>query len=51
MVYSKPNGAGKSTLRDIGDHKIDVIIDPDRIAKALGGAHHEIEAGRAAFAT
>jgi predicted ABC-type ATPase len=49
ILYAGPNGAGKSTLRDIGDDKIDVIIDPDRIAKSLGGAQHEIAAGRAAI--
>jgi len=51
IVYDGPNGAGKSTLRDIGDDQIDIIIDPDRIAKSLGGAvssQNQIEAGRLA---
>jgi predicted ABC-type ATPase len=49
IVYAGPNGAGKSTLREAGDDQIDVVIDPDRIAKGLEGAAPEIEAGRLAL--
>jgi len=52
ILYAGPNGAGKSTLREAGDDKIDVVIDPDRIAKGLRGPaaeHLEIEAGRLAL--
>jgi predicted ABC-type ATPase len=52
IVYAGPNGAGKSTLRDIGGDDVDVVIDPDRIARDLAPAGSEavqIEAGRAAI--
>ncbi len=52
IVYAGPNGAGKSTLRDIGDDPVDVVIDPDRIARELApGAPDsvQVEAGRAAI--
>lgn len=35
IVYAGPNGAGKSTLRDIGGDIVDVVVDPDRIAREL----------------
>lgn len=52
IVYAGPNGAGKSTLRDIGDDPVEVVIDPDKIARELApGAPDsvEFEAGRAAI--
>ncbi len=51
VVYAGPNGAGKSTLRDIGGDLVDMIIDPDRIARELSPNQPDlaqIEAGRAA---
>jgi len=52
ILYAGPNGAGKSTLREAGDDQIDVVIDPDQIAKGLSGPAPEqlqIEAGRLAL--
>jgi predicted ABC-type ATPase len=52
IVYAGPNGAGKSTLREAGDDQIEIVIDPDRIAKGLSGRAPEqlqIEAGRLAL--
>jgi predicted ABC-type ATPase len=52
IVYAGPNGAGKSALRDIGDDPVDVVIDPDRIAREIApGAPDsvQVEAGRAAI--
>jgi len=52
IVYAGPNGAGKSTLRDIGDDLVEVVIDPDRIAREISlqaTAAIQIEAGRAAI--
>jgi predicted ABC-type ATPase len=49
-VYAGPNGAGKSTLRDIGDDPVDVVIDPDRIAREISPQAPDsvqVEAGRA----
>jgi predicted ABC-type ATPase len=52
IVYAGPNGAGKSTLRDIGDDLVEVVIDPDRIAREIARqatSAIQIEAGRAAI--
>jgi len=52
IVYAGPNGAGKSTLRDIGDDLVEVVIDPDRIAREISlqaTAAIQFEAGRAAI--
>jgi len=52
IVYAGPNGAGKSTLRDIAVDPVEVVIDPDRIARDLdAAAPHtvQVEAGRAAI--
>jgi len=37
LVYAGPNGSGKSSLRDqgISPDPVDVVIDPDRIARDL----------------
>jgi predicted ABC-type ATPase len=34
ILYAGPNGAGKSTLRDMGNDDVELVIDPDRIARA-----------------
>ncbi len=52
IVYAGPNGAGKSTLRDIGGDPVEVVIDPDRIARELSPAAPDsvqVEAGRRAI--
>ncbi len=52
IVYAGPNGAGKSTLRDIGGDPVEVVIDPDRIAREISPAAPDsvqVEAGRAAI--
>jgi len=52
IVYAGPNGAGKSTLRDITVDPVEIVIDPDRIARDLDPlAPHtvQVEAGRAAI--
>ena len=40
LVYAGPNGSGKSSLRDQGAQPdpVDVVIDPDRIARSLNPA-------------
>jgi len=51
IVYAGPNGSGKSTTRDIAGDPVDVVIDPDRIARGLTLANQamaDIEAGREA---
>jgi predicted ABC-type ATPase len=37
LVYAGPNGSGKSSLRDQGvlPDPVEVVIDPDRIARSL----------------
>jgi len=35
IVYAGPNGSGKSSLRDILNDTADVVIDPDRPARAV----------------
>ncbi len=37
LVYAGPNGSGKSSLRDQGTSPdpVEVVIDPDRIARSL----------------
>jgi len=52
IIYAGPNGAGKSTLRDITVDPVEIVIDPDRIARDLDPvAPHtvQVEAGRAAI--
>jgi predicted ABC-type ATPase len=40
LVYAGPNGSGKSSLRHLGQKAdpVDVVIDPDRIARAINPA-------------
>jgi len=52
IVYAGPNGAGKSTFREIGDDPVDIVIDPDRIARDIDPQapdRVQVEAGRAAI--
>jgi len=52
ILYAGPNGAGKSTLRDIGNDRVEIVIDPDRIARELSSMAPDaaaIEAGRLAI--
>lgn len=52
IVYAGPNGAGKSTIRDIAGDAVDVVIDPDRIARSLARdnpAGANFEAGKEAI--
>ena len=41
LVYAGPNGSGKSSLRDQGalPDPVEVVIDPDRIARSLNPAN------------
>ena len=51
IVYAGPNGSGKSSLRDVIDSPVEVVIDPDRIARQINAADPrsvDPEAGRAA---
>ena len=51
IVYAGPNGSGKSSLRDVIDSPVEVVIDPDRIARQINAADSrsvDPEAGRAA---
>lgn len=51
IVYAGPNGSGKSSLRDVIDSPVEVVIDPDRIARQINAAASrsvDPEAGRAA---
>jgi predicted ABC-type ATPase len=52
IVYAGPNGSGKSSLRDILDDTSEVIIDPDRLARAVNPGQpwmDDYEAGRRAI--
>ena len=52
VIVAGPNGNGKSTLTGIGVFGTLVVIDPDAIAKQMGGGSgrgFEIAAGRAAL--
>lgn len=51
IVYAGPNGSGKSSVRDVIDSPVEVVIDPDRIARQINAADPrsvDPEAGRAA---
>lgn len=51
IVYAGPNGSGKSSLRNVIDSPVEVVIDPDRIARQINAADPrsvDPEAGRAA---
>ena len=55
LVYAGPNGSGKSSLRDQGavPDPVEVVIDPDRIARELSPADPRAAdraAGKAALA-
>ena len=55
LVYAGPNGSGKSSLRDQGavPDPVEVVIDPDRIARQLNPADPRAAdraAGKAALA-
>ena len=54
LVYAGPNGSGKSSLRDSGqsDDRVDLVIDPDRLARDINPAdprRADREAGRQAL--
>ncbi len=51
IVYAGPNGSGKSSMRDVIDSPVEVVIDPDRIARQINAADPQSvdpEASRAA---
>lgn len=51
IVYAGPNGSGKSSVRDVIETPVEVVIDPDRIARQINPADPrsvDPEAGRAA---
>ncbi len=51
IVYAGPNGSGKSSVREAVDSPVEVVIDPDRIARGINAADPrsvDNEAGRAA---
>ena len=35
VVYAGPNGSGKSSVRDSIQNPVEVVIDPDRIAREI----------------
>lgn len=35
IMFAGPNGSGKSTVRDTIINPVEVVIDPDRIAREL----------------
>ena len=39
IVFAGPNGSGKSTVRDSIDNPVEVVIDPDRIAREINPAN------------
>ena len=48
IVFAGPNGSGKSSLRDSVPIPVDVVIDPDRLARELNPANPKSMEGRGA---